>query len=168
MTSPSNPPGPPSPAHERLRELGLAIPARTHAQYSYSPVAAWGQIAFVSGQIPKRDGTVAYTGPVASADDVARGIAAAELAALGALAALDHELGLHRIARVLKLNVYVASVPEFSDPPAVAEGASRLLKSVFGAAGHHARTALGLPQLPKNATVELDLVVALTPEKETA
>ncbi|WP_125098289.1 RidA family protein [Leucobacter chromiireducens] len=168
MIAPPQPPRPHHAAHERLAQLGLTLPQQPPTQYSYSPVASWGQIAFISGQIPKRDGAVAFTGPITAATDLDRGVAAAELATLGALAALDHEFGLHRVARVLKLSVYVASVPEFSDPPAVAEGASRLLRNVFGTAGQHARTALGLPQLPKDATVELDLVVALTPEEDAA
>ena len=153
-----------SSALDRLAELGFELPAPTPGQYSYTPFVDANGVGHVSGQIPKRDGTVAFTGAVLDHDGVARAQDAAQLAALGALAQIEHAIGLDRVAQVLKLTVYVASGPEFDDQPAVAEGASKLLRNVLGEAGAHARTAFGVPRLPKNATVELDLVVGLHDE----
>lgn len=149
--------------HTRLAQLGLQLPEMPSSSYAYDPVVEAHGIAYVSGQIPKRDGRIAYTGAVQHDTDIPEAFAAAELCALNALAYVEQTVGLDRVIRVLKLSVYVASGPEFEDQPAVAEGASLLLRAVLGDAGRHARTALGVPRLPKNATVEIDLVLALAP-----
>lgn len=159
----SNTSSPSSTPAERLISLGHHLPRVTSGSYSYDPVVVWNDTGYVSGQIPKLDGVVAFTGAVREAADVARGHEAAELCALNALAQIDHAVGLDRVAQLLKLTVYVSSGSEFEDQPAVAEGASRLLRSVLGEAGRHARTAIGVPRLPKNATVEIDLSLALHP-----
>ncbi|GAA2181582.1 RidA family protein [Leucobacter tardus] len=147
----------------RLAELGFALGAPRSGPYAYDPVAEAHGVAFVSGQIPKWEGSVVYTGAVPHGSDLAEAIAAAELCAVNALEHIDHSIGLDRVERLLKLTVYVASAPEFDDQPAVAEGASLLLRAVLGEAGRHARTAIGVPRLPKNATVEIDLALATSP-----
>lgn len=147
--------------HARLAELDLTLPDMPDSAYAYAPVAIANGIGYVSGQIPKRNGGIAYTGAVNDAADVPDAIAAAELCALNTLAYIEQSVGLDNVQRLLKLQVFVASGPEFEDQPAVAEGASQLLRSVLGDAGAHARTALGVPRLPKNAKVEIDLVFAL-------
>ncbi|GAA2190237.1 RidA family protein [Leucobacter alluvii] len=153
----------PTTPEQRLTALGHRLPQVAAGSYSYDPVLVRNDTAYVSGQIPKRDGGVAFTGAVRSGEDAARGRQAAELCALNALAQIEQSVGLDRVAQLLKLQVYVASGDDFDDQPAVAEGASQLLRAVLGEAGRHARTALGVPRLPKNATVEIDLTVALHP-----
>ncbi|SDQ07011.1 RidA family protein [Leucobacter chromiiresistens] len=159
----STTPAPPITPVQRLADLGHVLPTPAAGAYSYDPVLVRGDLAHVSGQIPRRDGDIAFTGPVRTDAEAARGREAAELCALNALAQIERAVGLDRVAQLLKLQVYVASGPDFADQPAVAEGASRLLRAALGEAGRHARTAIGVPRLPKNATVEIDLELALHP-----
>lgn len=147
--------------HERLAALGVDLPKPADASYTYDTVVEWGDIAFVSGQIPKLDGAVAFRGVVGEDRTIDDGIAAAQLCAANAIAQLDRAVGLERVARVLKVNGYVASAPGFAQHPSVIEGASKFLVAALGEAGRHARTALGVPRLPADALVEIELVVGL-------
>ncbi|MCY1157560.1 MAG: hypothetical protein MOP51_581 [Citricoccus sp.] len=148
---------------DRLREAGIRLPRAAAPNYSYVAVQTWGELAFVSGQIPKDDGRLAYEGRVGEDRTLDEAVAAAELCAANALAQLDSTVGLERIARVLKLNGYVASTDDFVEHPSVIEGASRFLEAALGERGRHARTALGVSRLPANALVEIELVAGLHP-----
>lgn len=156
----------PTPTHgvcARLAEISLELPQANPPAYSYSAVATWGDIAFVSGQIPRLDGQVSHSGVLGADRTLAEAREASQICALNALAQLDASVGLDRVARILKLMVFVASAPDIVAQPSAAEGASQVLIAAFGEAGRHARTALGVPRLPTDALSEIDLVVGLRP-----
>ncbi len=146
----------------RLEDLGHALPAVAAPVAAYVPAVATGRHVHTSGQLPFVDGSLPLTGKVGAE---VTGEQAAELAAvccLNALAAIEALVGdLDRVVRVVKLTGYVASDPSFTAQPAVINGASELLGKVFGAAGAHARAAVGVAVLPLDAPVELDLLVEL-------
>jgi len=149
---------------ERLRELNLTLPPVTRPVGAYVPALRHGDMLFLSGQIPLREGHVAYTGRVGEPGGrtLEEAQAAARLCTLNALAvAADAAGGLDRLARVLKVVVYVASAPGFTDQHKVANGASDLLVEIFGDAGRHARAAVGVAELPLNSTVEVDVTFAV-------
>lgn len=151
--------------HTTLADLGHTLPTAAAPNYAYTAAVQTGNLLYVSGQLPKRDGAVTSFGLVGRDLSVAEGAAAAELAALNLLAQAEAAVGLGRIARVVKLNGYVASAPGFFAQPSVIDGASTLLRAVFGSpVGDHARTALPAPQLPQNASVELEAIFELTAE----
>lgn len=147
-------------ASARLVELGLTLPEVAAPVAAYVPAASVGTQVWTSGQLPFVAGELRVQGLVGadvSAED-AQGLA--EIACLNALAAAAEQAGgLDAITRVLKLVVYVASAPGFTGQPQVANGASELLGRVFGDAGAHVRSAVGVAVLPLNAPVELELVV---------
>lgn len=122
-------------------------------------------VVYVSGQIPRVGTTVIATGRVGDAVSLQQAQAAAEVCALRVLAILEQQFGLERIAKVLRINVFVQSAADFTQHSEVADAASNLLAAVLGSeSGPHARTSVGVYQLPKNAAVELDATVALTPQ----
>jgi enamine deaminase RidA (YjgF/YER057c/UK114 family) len=127
---------------------------------AYVPAVKAGNLVFVSGQVPMREGTLAATGPVPSAVSPAQAAEAARQCVLNALAVLSDVLGgdLDRVRRIVRVGVFVASDPGFDGQPQVANGASELLQQIFGDAGRHARAAVGSVALPLGATVELELV----------
>ncbi|APX32936.1 LysR family transcriptional regulator [Brachybacterium sp. P6-10-X1] len=146
----------------RLAELDLSLPAVAAPVAAYVPAVATGNHVHTSGQLPFVDGALPATGKVGAQVTAER---AAELAAtccLNALAAIEDLVGdLDRVVRVVKLTGFVASDPAFTAQPAVINGASELLGEVFGEAGRHARSAVGVAVLPLDAPVELELVVEL-------
>lgn len=145
----------------RLAELGLVLPEPKAPLASYVPAVVAGGLLHVSGQLPFRDGAV-MTGRLGDGTDVEEGQAAARLCGIMLLAQAQAALGaLDRIARVVKLGVFVASHPDFTDQPLVANGASDLMESVFGEAGRHARAAVGVAALPLGAAVEVDAIFAI-------
>jgi enamine deaminase RidA (YjgF/YER057c/UK114 family) len=149
-------------AEDRLRELGLELPEGPQPVASYIPVRVAGGMAYVSGQVPISEGKLLWTGKLGAELDVEAGIAAAHRCALQALAALRAELGsLDRVAGVVRVGVFVASAPGFTDQSHVGNGASDLLVQVFGEAGRHARAAVGMSELPLGAPVEVELLVEL-------
>ncbi|GAA1132209.1 RidA family protein [Citricoccus alkalitolerans] len=150
----------------RMSRAGIRLPSPAAPNFTYTPVMVWGDVAFVSGQIPKEDGRLAFTGRAGDGNTSTDAFAAAELCAANALAHLDNVVGLDQVAQVLKLNGYVACTPEFTEHPHVMEGASRFLEAALGPAGRHARTALGVPRLPADALVEIELIVGLRPKAE--
>ena len=151
-------------AEDRLRELGLELPPPPRPVASYVPVALSGNLAFVSGQVPMADGKLLRAGKVGAELDVQAGAEAARRCALQCLAALRAELGsLDRVRRVVKVTVFVASAPGFTEQPKVANGASDLLVDVFGDAGRHARVAVASPELPLGAPVEVELIAEIVP-----
>ena len=148
---------------QRLRELGVCLPEAPKPVAAYLPAVVVGDLVFVSGQIPLCDGTLLCRGPVPSIVSVPAAQRAARQCLLNALAVLEDALDgdLERVRRIVRLGVYVACDPGFTDQPQVANGASELLVEIFGEAGRHARAAVGSIALPLGATVELELVAQI-------
>ena len=145
---------------ERLAELGIILPPAPQPVASYIPVKVVGDLAWVAGQIPMQDGAVTVAGKVGGEVTIDDANAGARRCALQALAALKAALGtLDRVKGIVKLDVFVASATGFTDHPKVANGASDLLVEVFGDEGRHARAAVGVPELPLGAAVEVALLV---------
>jgi enamine deaminase RidA (YjgF/YER057c/UK114 family) len=146
---------------QRLAELGIELPVAAAPAFQYVPVTMHERLAFVSGQLP-RHGESLVTGKVGADVDLEQGREAARLCILQALAVLNQALGsLDRIDKVLKVTGFVASAPGFTQQPKVIDAASELLVQVFGEAGRHARSAIGVAELPRSAAVEIELIVAL-------
>jgi enamine deaminase RidA (YjgF/YER057c/UK114 family) len=149
-------------AEERLAELGIDLPPAAAPVASYIPVVVSNGFAFVSGQVAMEEGAPIYRGRLGADVALEDGAAAARRCAIQALSALKAELGsLDRIRRIVKLTVWVASTPEFTDQPKVANGASDLLQEVFGEAGKHARAAVAAPALPLGVPVEVEVLAEL-------
>jgi enamine deaminase RidA (YjgF/YER057c/UK114 family) len=147
----------------KLAELGLALPAPAAPVAAYVPVVIAGGLAHVSGQLPFVDGKL-VTGRLGEDVSVEDGAIAARACGLMLLAQLKAALGsLSRIERVVKLGAFINSTGDFTDQPKVANGASELMAAVFGNAGKHARSAVGVPVLPLGAAVEVDAIVAVRP-----
>lgn len=144
----------------RLAELGLSIPAVAKPVASYVPATTAGNLVFTAGQLPFVEGQLPATGKVGSDVDAEDAKDYARIAVLNALAAVETAIGsVDRITRIVKLVVFVASAPEFTGQPGVANGASDALVEIFGDAGRHARSAVGVAVLPLDAPVELELIV---------
>lgn len=145
----------------KLAELGLTLPAPAAPVAAYVPVVIAGGLAHVSGQLPFVDGQV-FTGRLGESVTVEQGALAARACGLMILAQLKAALGsLERVERVVKLGAFISSAATFTDQPKVANGASELMAAVFGEAGRHARSAVGVPVLPLGAAVEVDAIVAV-------
>jgi enamine deaminase RidA (YjgF/YER057c/UK114 family) len=148
---------------DRLRELGLTLPGPYPPHDPLDAVVVWGDRARTSGQLPRdHDGKLVHPGVLGDDLSVEQGTEAARWCALNALSVLRAELGtLDRINRVLTVLGFVASAPRFDQQPAVVDGASRLLHDVFGAAGRHSRSAIGVAALPRGGAVEIEVEVSL-------
>lgn len=145
---------------ERLAALGLTVPEVAKPVAAYIPAVRSGNHVFTSGQLPMRDGQLMNTGKVGGEVTQEEAVACAQQCALNALAAIRAELGdLSAVKRVVKVVCFVASTPDFTGQPLVANGVSELLGEVFGDAGRHARSAVGVPVLPLDAPVEVELIV---------
>ncbi|MCP9471197.1 MAG: RidA family protein [Nitrospira sp.] len=143
----------------KLRDLGVALPPPPKPVANYVPVVKVGELLFLSGVLPMRDGKLCMTGKLGEALSVEQGKEAAQIAVLNALAIVKAEIAsLDRVVRVVKMIGYVASASGFTDQPQVLNGASDLLVAVFGDAGRHARVAVGAAELPRQAPVEIELV----------
>jgi enamine deaminase RidA (YjgF/YER057c/UK114 family) len=152
-------------AEVRLHDLGIRVPVLPPPGAVYVPAVRSGDLVFASGQTPTIDGVLQLQGRLGEAISVEEGKRAARLAALNCLAEVRGLLGsLDRVARVVRLTGYVASPPGFGQQPAVINGASQLIEEVFGAAGQHARSAIGVADLPGGAPVEVELIVEVLPE----
>lgn len=148
-------------ASEQLADLGLTLPQVPSPLAAYVPAVRVADLVFTSGQLPLVDGQLRATGQVGAEVDPEEAHACARIAGLNALAAAAGAAGgLDMIARIVKAVVFVASAPEFTGQPQVANGASELFGQIFGAAGEHARSAVGVTALPLGAPVEIELVVA--------
>jgi enamine deaminase RidA (YjgF/YER057c/UK114 family) len=144
----------------RLAELGLTLPEVAAPLAAYVPATRNAGLVWTSGQLPFVDGKLAVTGKVGAEVDPEAAADLARICALNALAAIKAEIGdLDQVERVVKVVGYVASSPSFFGQPGVVNGASHLLGEVFGAAGTHARSAVGVAVLPLDAPVEVELVV---------
>ena len=147
-----------------LTRLGIALPPPPKPVASYVPAVLAGDLLYLSGMLPFRDGEVVITGKLGQEVTVERGAEAARLALLNALAVVKHELGsLDRVQRIVRVVGHVASAVGFAQQPAVINGASDLLVQIFGEAGRHARVALGAAELPLHAAIEIELLVQVTP-----
>jgi enamine deaminase RidA (YjgF/YER057c/UK114 family) len=145
---------------ERIAELGLTLPSDSPPLAAYVPAVRSGDLVFTAGQLPRRDGELVATGKVGAEVTPEVAAEAAAACALNALAAIKGEVGdLSAVRRVVKVVVFVASAPDFTGQPGVANGASELLGQVFGDAGVHARSAVGVAVLPLDVPVEVELVV---------
>lgn len=145
---------------EVLAGLGLTVPDVVPPVAAYVPALRSGNHVFTSGQLPMRDGALITTGKVGAEVTAEEAYECARQCALNALAAVKAELGeLARVKRIVKVVAFVASTPDFTGQPGVANGASELLGEVFGDAGRHARSAVGVPVLPLDSPVEVELVV---------
>ena len=149
---------------ERLAELGIELPPPFAPVGNYVPaVVTAGALVFVSGHGPTANGNVLFRGKVRSTVSVADAYQAARLCALNCLSTLDAELGsLDRVDRIVKLLGMVNADPDFTEHPAVVNGASDLLVEVLGDRGRHARSAVGMGSLPMDITVEIELVAAVS------
>jgi len=145
----------------KLTELGITLPVAAAPVAAYVPVVVSGGFAYVSGQLPFIDGKL-VTGRLGEDVSTEDGQAAARACGLMLLAQLQAALGsLDRVQQVVKLGAFISSTAAFTDQPKVANGASELMAEVFGDAGKHARSAVGVPVLPLGAAVEVDAIVAL-------
>lgn len=144
----------------RLDELGIALPEVATPAGAYVPAVISGNLVFTAGQIPLVDGKLMATGKVGSEIDVDFAREIARRCALNAIAAVKSVLGdLDRVKKVVKVVGFVSSTPDFTQQPQVINGASELLEQVFGPAGIHARSAVGVAVLPLDAPVEVELIV---------
>jgi enamine deaminase RidA (YjgF/YER057c/UK114 family) len=147
---------------ERLAELGLAIPEVAKPVATYVPAVRSGNQVFTSGQLPMRSGELLATGKVGAGVTEEEAYACAQQCALNAIAAINAEVGdLSLVRRIVKVVVFVASSPDFTAQPKVANGASELFGTVFADAGVHARSAVGVAVLPLDAPVEVEVIVEL-------
>ncbi|HVE99963.1 MAG TPA: RidA family protein [Rubrobacteraceae bacterium] len=146
---------------ERLKDLGYELPAIPRPAGSYVPAARAGSLLFTAGQLPFKEGALAYVGKVGGEVSPEEAQEAARLCAINALAAVEAEAGLENVRRVVKVTGYVSSATDFNNQPMVLNGASELLGEVFGEKGIHARSAVGVAELPLDAPVEIELVVEM-------
>ena len=145
--------------HERLAALGLTLPSVVPPVAAYVPAVRTGQLVFTSGQLPMVAGALPTVGKVGALVTPEQAKDLARTCALNALAAIDALVGLDAVVRVVKVVGFVASAPGFTGQSAVVNGASELLGELFGEAGRHARSAVGVAVLPLDAPVEVELVV---------
>ena len=145
---------------DRLHSLGFSLPAPAAPFASYVPAVRTGNLIYTAGQIPTHEGKLTCTGKVGAEVELEDAQAAARVAVLNALAAIKSVAGsLETIRQIVRLTGYVNGTPEFTGQPQVINGASDLLLALFDERGRHSRVAVGVAQLPLNATVEIDLIV---------
>lgn len=144
---------------QRIIELGITLPEVAKPRWAYRPCVRSGNLLFISGQIATEAGRILHPGKLGREVDVASGVEAARGCAISALAIVRKELGsLDNVAQVVKLTVFVASADGFGEQPTIGNGASELLRDVFGEAGLGARSAVGMAELPLGASVEVEFV----------
>lgn len=148
---------------ERLRELDISLPQVAAPVAAYVPAIRTGNQVWTSGQIPFVNGELAATGKVGAEVSAEDAYNYARIAALNALAAVDALVGIDKVTRVLKIVGFVASAEDFGGQPAVINGASELMGEIFGDAGAHARSAVGVAELPLNSPVEVEIIVEIAP-----
>jgi enamine deaminase RidA (YjgF/YER057c/UK114 family) len=143
---------------DTLKELGLELPPVVKPVAAYVPAVRTGNLVYVSGQVPMRDGKLLATGKLGGDVEPDTGIECARQCALNALAALNSVAPLGDVTRIVKVLAFIASTPDFTGQPQIANGASELFGQVLGPAGAHARSAIGVPVLPLDAPVEVELI----------
>lgn len=146
----------------RLESMGIALPPAAAPAANYVPFCRSGNLLFTAGQLPLKDGKLAATGLLGRDLDTAQGKEAARLCAVNILAQAKAATGdLDKIARLVKITVFVASTPDFTEQHLVANGASDLLAEALGERGKHARSAVGMASLPMNAPVEVEAIIEI-------
>jgi enamine deaminase RidA (YjgF/YER057c/UK114 family) len=146
----------------RLAQMGVTLPSAAQPAFNYVPVTVERGIAYVSGQLPKVDGEVRLQGRLGENVSLEQGKEAARICGIQGLACLAEALGsIDRVARILRVSGFVSSAPGFFQQPAVIDAVSDLMVEVFGEAGRHARTAVGVAALPRNAPVEVELIASV-------
>jgi enamine deaminase RidA (YjgF/YER057c/UK114 family) len=146
----------------RLAQMGLTLPSAAQPSFNYVPVVIDRGIAYVSGQLPKVDGEVRVQGRLGEGVSLEQGKDAARICGVQALACLAEALGsIDRVARILRVSGFVSSAPGFFHQPAVIDAVSELMVEVFGEAGRHARSAIGVAALPRNAPVEVEVIASV-------
>ena len=149
----------------RLEELGIKLPATPAPAGAYVPATRAGNLVFTAGQLPLEAGELNIRGKVGDTVGVGEAREAARLCAMNALAAASTQTGgVDGISRIVKVTGFVASAPDFNEQPQVIDGASEFLGEIFGDAGLHARSAVGVAELPMDAPVEVELVVETAPD----
>ena len=144
----------------KLKALNIELPMAPKPVANYVPVVQAGDLLFLSGVLPSRDGQLILTGKLGQGITIEQGMEAAKVAALNALAIVRSEVGsLDKVKRIVKMVGHIASAPGFTDQPQVLNGASDLLVQIFGEAGKHARVAVGAAELPRQAPIEIELIV---------
>ncbi|MFE7746414.1 RidA family protein [Nocardia sp. NPDC057455] len=143
---------------KNLAELGITLPPVVAPVAAYIPAIRTGSLVYTSGQLPFVNGRLSAVGKVGAEVSVEEAKEAARLCALNALAAVHDLVGLDAVVRIVKVVGFVASAPGFGDQPVVINGASEFLGQVFGDAGTHARSAVGVSELPRNTPVEVELI----------
>ncbi|MUL79755.1 RidA family protein [Mycolicibacterium sp. CBMA 226] len=146
---------------DRLAELGIELPEVVAPLAAYVPAVRTGNLVYTSGQLPLQGGQLPAEGKVGAEVSVEDGKALARICGLNALAAVHALVGIDSVVRIVKVVGFVASAPGFNGQPGVINGASELLGEVFGPAGAHARSAVGVSELPLNAPVEVELIVEI-------
>jgi len=147
---------------EKISQLGFTLPAAPKPLASYIPAVKAGNLVFTAGQLPIKDGSLAFKGKLGKDLNEDEGKKAAQLCALNCLSVIRNEIeSLDKIDRVIKLTVFVNSADGFINHPQVANGASDLIKEIFGENGKHVRSAVGVAELPLNAPVEIDMIVKI-------
>lgn len=150
------------PPSMRLAQMGLTLPSAAQPSFNYVPVVIDRGIAYVSGQLPKVDGEVRVQGRLGEGVSLEQGKDAARICGVQALACLAEALGsIDRVARILRVSGFVSSAPGFFHQPAVIDAVSELMVEVFGEAGRHARSAIGVAALPRNAPVEVEVIASV-------
>jgi enamine deaminase RidA (YjgF/YER057c/UK114 family) len=148
---------------EKLKSLNIILPNAPKPAGSYIPVVISNNIAYVSGQIPVKDGKVVFSGKVPTQQSIEEAGKAAKLCAINALAQLKASLGnLDKINKIIRVSGFVNSTPEFDQQPTIINSASDLLFNIFGEKGKHTRIAVGVASLPLESTVELDMIVEIS------
>jgi enamine deaminase RidA (YjgF/YER057c/UK114 family) len=148
-------------AREKLSQLGLQVPIAAKPVAAYVPAARTGNLVFTAGQLPLVDGQMVLGGKVGGDVDVEQAKKLAEICALNCLAAVETIVPIEKIVRVIRVVGYVNGVSGFTNQPAVINGASELFLNVWGDLGKHARSAVGVAELPLNAPVEIELTVEI-------
>jgi enamine deaminase RidA (YjgF/YER057c/UK114 family) len=149
-------------AYARLAELGLTLPSVVPPLAAYVPAVQSGNYVYVSGQLPMVEGKLAMTGKVGAEVTPEQGAELARTCALNALAAIESLVGLGRLVKIVKVTGFVASAPGFTGQPAVVNGASGLFGDVLGEQGRHARSAVGVAELPLGAPVEVEVIAEIS------
>lgn len=148
---------------EKIKELGFELPEVAKPLAAYIPAKQVGNLVMTSGQVPLVKGVINYAGKVGSDLSEEEGQKAAQICALNCLAAIKGVIGnLDKIVEVVKLTAFVASAENFTAQPKVANGASELIGEIFGEAGKHVRSAVGVTSLPLNAAVEIEMIVRIS------
>ncbi len=146
---------------ERLQELGLLVPVAAKPVAAYVPAVRTGSLIFTAGQLPLQDGQMVATGKVGQEVDVDQAKKLAEICALNCLAAVETIVPIEKISRIIRVVGYVNGVTGFTNQPAVVNGASELFLNLWGDSGKHARSAVGVAELPLSAPVEIELTVEI-------